>query len=262
MFFFKKFITPLFYPFSIIILLLLTGMAMLWFTRKQKAGKIIVTSAACLLVILGYDYVPDLLLAPLENRYPPFSLEKNHNPIPPVKWIVVLGGGYVNDRAIPVTDQVSSSTLKRIAEGIRIHKSMPGSRIVLSGGPVYYSEPEANIMFKVTTIMGIDEKNIIMESLSKDTAEQALNIKRLLGRDRFVLVTSAYHMPRSIRTFNSYDLSPIAAPIDRFVKKNDGDFMPRRLYPSLNGLNKTAIAIHEYLGLAWLWLKMQIMSTN
>ncbi len=261
MFFFKKFITPLFYPFSVIILLLLTSMALLWFTRKQKAGKIIITSAACLLVILSYDYVPDLLLAPLENRYPTFSTGKTANPIPPVKWIVVLGGGYTNDPVRPPTDQLFSASLKRIAEGIRIHNSMPGSRLVLSGGPVYYSEPEAKIMLKVTKILGIDEKNIILETLSRDTEEQALNIKKLVGKDRFILVTSAYHMPRSIRTFNSYDLSPIAAPIDRLVKKNDGDFTPHDFYPSSQGINKASIAIHEYLGLAWLWLKTNIIST-
>jgi uncharacterized SAM-binding protein YcdF (DUF218 family) len=262
MFFLKKAITPLFYPFPIITLLLLTGLAMLWFTGKQKAGKIIATLAICLLLILSYDYVPDLLLAPLENRYPPFSLEKTANPIPPVKWIVVLGGGYTPDPSIPLTDQVSSPTLKRIVEGIRIHKSMPGSRLVLSGGPVFYSEPEAKVMMKMAKLLGIDEKNIVLETLSRDTEEQALYIKQITGKDRFILVTSAYHMPRSMRAFKGYGSTPIAAPVEKLVRKNKGDFNPQIIYPSLGGLNKTAVAIHEYLGLAWFRLKMALMSAT
>lgn len=260
MFLLKKIITPLFYPCSVIMLLLLTGLALLWFTRRQKAGKIVLTAGAGLFLILSYDYVPDLLLAGLENRYPPLSFEKPAHPIPPVKWIVVLGGGYAGDHSIPVTDQVSSPTLKRVAEGIRIHKGMPDSSLVLSGGPVFSSEPEARIMMKVAMLFGINEKNIVLETLSRDTEEQALYIKQLAGRDRFILVTSAHHMPRSMMAFKLHGLAPIAAPADRLTKRGDLQIMPRSFFPSASGLYKASAAVHEYLGLGWLWMKIQIMS--
>jgi uncharacterized SAM-binding protein YcdF (DUF218 family) len=98
---------------------------------------------------------------------------------------------------------------------------------------------------------------VILESLSKDTKDEARLIKNIVGNDRFVLVTSASHMPRSMALFKKLGMQPIPAPTDYWVKERQG-ISPAMFFPSSNGLRKAERAFYEYLGLAWANLRGQI----
>jgi len=91
---------------------------------------------------------------------------------------------------------------------------------------------------------------LILEEISKDTEEEAGLIQRIVGRERFILITSASHILRSMALFERLDLNPIPAPTDHLVKEYQeiasGDF-----FPSAGGLRKAERAFDEYLGLAW-----------
>ncbi len=127
----KKIAAHLLSPLSLCIELLLLGLFLLWFTRKQRAGKIIVSLGVILLCLFSYCAVSDIFLRPLEHKYPPLiNLADVHG----VKWIVVLGGGHIYDPAIPATSQLSDASMVRLVEGIRLYKMLPGSKLVLSGG--------------------------------------------------------------------------------------------------------------------------------
>ena len=131
MFLLKKIITPLVYPLSLSLEILLFGLFLLWFTRKQKTGKIVVSIGVLLLMIFSFGIISNTLLRPLEYKYAPrLSLEDMHH----VKWVVVLGGGHTSDPQIPVTSQLSDASTARLIEGIRLHNMLPQSKIILSGG--------------------------------------------------------------------------------------------------------------------------------
>jgi len=71
LFLFKKIIGPLFLPVPICVEILLLGLFLLWFTRRQKAGKIVVSIGVVLLAALSYGVISDILIRPLEYKYPP-----------------------------------------------------------------------------------------------------------------------------------------------------------------------------------------------
>ena len=82
MFLFKKIVAPLFAPLTLIIELLLIGLILLLFTKRQKTGKAIITFGVIMLATLGYGYFSDFLLAPLERQYPPLMIESTDGKLP------------------------------------------------------------------------------------------------------------------------------------------------------------------------------------
>jgi uncharacterized SAM-binding protein YcdF (DUF218 family) len=98
MFLLKKIISSFFMPVPAVLLSALLGLFFLWFTRRQKTGKVFVTTSIFFLGFFSYGVVSDMLAKPLERKYPPiegFQLLKD------VKWIVVLGGGSTVDPKLP-----------------------------------------------------------------------------------------------------------------------------------------------------------------
>ena len=254
MFLLKKMIAPLFFPLSLCLEFLFVGMLLLWFTRKQKAGKIMVCLGFILLALFSYTPFPDISLKSLEYRYAPLIDVSQFSDI---KWVVVLGGGHNSDPELPVTSQLSKSSLSRLVEGIRIHRVLPKSKLVLSGGGVFDPVPESKVMAGVAEVMGIGENRLVLEELSKDTKDQARLIYKIVGKERFILVTSASHMPRSMALFQKSGMKPIPAPTDYWVKKRQR-IGPSVFFPSANSLRKMERVFYEYLGLGWARLSGQI----
>jgi uncharacterized SAM-binding protein YcdF (DUF218 family) len=260
MFLFKKIVAPLFSPVTLILVLFLIGLVLLWFTRRQKTGKAVTTSGVIMFALLGYGSFSNLLLAPLERQYPPLMVESapgslsSSDSVYSVKWIVLLGGGHRADPRIPVTSQISHESLTRLVECVRIHRLIAGSKIILSGGAIYDSSPEAGTFAKVASILNVNARDIVLDDVSRDTEEQAENIRPIVGQDRFILVTSAYHMPRSMAIFNKAGLKPIPAPTNHLVKERHMK-APEDFYPSSMGFLEAERAVHEYLGLLWLRMR-------
>jgi uncharacterized SAM-binding protein YcdF (DUF218 family) len=259
MFLLKKFISPLLLPVPFCSMLLIFGLITLWFTRRQKAGKLLVSTGALLLILLGYGVSTRWLLMPLERQYSPILAANSvtSQDAQPVKWIVVLGGGGVYSSQLPSPSQLSSASLTRLIEGIRLHRQIPGSKLILSEGNIFDSGPVAEIMGTVAQDLGVGKDDLVLETQSQDTEAQAVLISPLVGTDRFFLVTSASHMPRSMGLFRKQGMNPIAAPTD-FESLSSESWVPSTLYPSAGGLRKAELAVHEYLGLAWAKLRGKI----
>jgi uncharacterized SAM-binding protein YcdF (DUF218 family) len=100
----------------------------------------------------------------------------------------------------------------------------------------------------------VNARDLGLDDASRDTEEQAQNIRPIVGHDRFILVTSAYHMPRSMAAFKKVGLKPIPAPTYHLVKEKQMKD-PKDFYPSYMGIYKAEKAMHEYLGLLWLKMK-------
>jgi len=126
-----------------------------------------------------------------------------------VKWVVVLGGGQNNHPQLPVTNQISPESLVRLTEAVRIYRAIPGSKIILSGDAIFNRVTEAETLSKTAVIMNINPRDLVLEDKSTDTEEEARYIQKIIGKDPFILVTSAFHMPRSMALFQKQGLSPI-----------------------------------------------------
>lgn len=256
MFLFKKVTAALLAPLPLCLIAIFIGLLLLWFTQKKRTGNALILIGITLLTLLSLPPVSNSLLASLENRYQGHiqqpGLNNSH-----VKFIVVLGGGHVTDPAISITSQANTSTLTRVTEGVRLLKIYPDSKLVLSGGRVFSSTPEAETMHALANIMGITENRLILERLSKDTKDQAVNIQAIVKDNRFILVTSASHMPRAMALFEHQGLSPIPAPTNHNARKITTP-SPGYYFPNASALRHSEIFIHEHLGMLWARLRGQI----
>ena len=254
MFLFKKIVAPFFFPLSICLEILFLGLFFLWFTRRQKAGKIIVSSGILILTVISYNAFSNMLLRPLESKYPPVI---DVSGLTSIKWIVVLGGGTSSDPKLPVTDHLSSASLVRLVEGIRIHKKLSKSKLVLSGGGAFNSVPEGKVMAEVAMELGLDDKELVLELKSNDSKDQAKFIYNIVGKDKFILVTTASHMPRSVALFKTNGMRPIPSPIGHRVKEIQR-LSPAIFFPRAEGIDKMEQVFYEYLGITWAGLRDQI----
>ena len=262
MFVLKKIIAQLFFPGPFCLEILIAGLLLLLFTRKQKAGKIILSVGVILFTHLSYPALSNTFLRRLEYQYPPLISTATsdfvpHQAQPQVRWIVVLGGGHISDPKIPITSQLSGASLVRLIEAIRLHNQIPGSKLILSEGKVFDSVPGAETMAEVAKAVGVKQEDLILESESRDTIDEARIIKSIVGNDKFILVTSASHMPRSMGMFKKLGMQPIPAPTGYIIKEKQG-ISPGDFFPSSGGLRRAKGVIYEYLGIFWAKLRGQI----
>ena len=98
---------------------------------------------------------------------------------------------------------------------------------------------------------GQGPEDIVLETKAADTKDHAIYVKEIVGKDRFILVTSASHMPRAMALFRKHGMEPVPAPTDYMVKVRGWGLRPMMFFPSAGSLEKAGRAIHEYLGIIW-----------
>jgi uncharacterized SAM-binding protein YcdF (DUF218 family) len=253
MFFISKLVTSAFLPPGIFILAFAVA-GLLALLGKRRASAILAICGTVLLLAFSLTPVADALILPLENRYAPLSLgEGGAIAIPQgLKGlpVVVLGGGEVDSSPEEGGHaSLRAEPMKRLAYGIRVAQGC-GGKIVFSGGLVFgpagaESEADAARRFIEGGGYGVQA---VYEGGSRTTAENALNVASLVGARRVVLVTSAYHMPRAVASFERRGMQVVPAPTDYQADRTAyglSDFLP-----SIEALGRSWKALHEYAGLA------------
>ncbi len=253
MFYFKKILSAFLLPLPLISGFLVVGLVFLWFTRKKTTGRWLVTLGAFFLFIFGNDGVSKQLLYPLEHRFPSrvdVALSRGNSP----KWIVVLSGGHLPRKKLPLSSRPGESTLVRTLEGILLHRRHPGTRLFFSGGRSGSGPSAAETMADLALALGVLPKHIRIDPVSKDTKDQAKHLSAVLGKAPFFLVTSAAHMPRAVALFQKQGTRPLPAPTGFMSTARRF----RLTLPDAKALRRTEFAFHEYLGLLWARFRGQI----
>lgn len=248
MFLLKKFAGALLSPLSLIFLVLGAALVLLWLTPRQRLGKLLATAGCLLLVVVAYGWLGGPAVQALERDYPPMASPPAH-----IKWIVVLGGGAWSDPGLPPPLRATEPTLARTVEGVRLHRKLPGAKLVVSGGPAYGSGGEAETMAALAAELGVPRESIVADGLSPDTESQARMVRELLKGEPCILVTSAVHMRRSLALFRKAGVVALPAPAEYLSHPNAG-LSPGDFFPAPRHLGAADAAVHEYLGLAWGWL--------
>ncbi|GJL66708.1 MAG: membrane protein [Nitrospirales bacterium] len=214
-----------------------------------------------LLTALGTEAVSGRIIQTLESQYLPltslqiqtlpFSSKSSKAP-----QIVVLAGGLTGDPTLPLHLQISHASRERLLEGIRLYRLVPGSQLILTGGVGFQPVPEATVLSRVAQTYGVKQSDIVLEVQSRDTKDHPRFVSALVKDDPFILVTSAYHMPRAMKLFAKYNLNPFPSPIGHW--KPERTFSIWSWIPGSSGLRLADRAMHEYLGITWAWLQGQI----
>lgn len=263
MFSLKKFLAPLLSPLSICFELIVFGLLLLLFSRRQKTGKILVALGTTILLVCSYEGISGRILHTLESAYPPLNLaevqskEEGGMRTDAVKWIVVLAGGVSGNQSLPIQLQISHHSRVRLMEGIRLHRLLPGTKLILTGGIGFGGPAEATTLSRVAEELGVAKSNMVLEVEARDTKDHPLYVRHLVKEEPFILVTSAFHMPRSMKLFLKQGLKPIPAPAGPWQPSKEF-WSPRNLFPSASGLRLAELAYHEYMGITWAWIRGQI----
>jgi uncharacterized SAM-binding protein YcdF (DUF218 family) len=232
----SSFISPLFY-FWIFLLC-----ALLFYKLKRiKACKVFVFIAVFQLFVLTVTPLPVAMVRGLEQKYDVYTPRQADTKLP----VLVLGAGHVNDPDLPALQRLSIPVLDRVAEGIRIQNINKG-KIVFSGFSRKNKSPHAIAMAEAAVSMGVNPADTVMLVRPSNTWEEAAAYKKRFGSEkRFVLVTSAVHMPRAVAIFKSIGMEPIAAPAN-FLNRNEPEANAYNWWPSSMKSMYTEIAIYEY----------------
>jgi uncharacterized SAM-binding protein YcdF (DUF218 family) len=233
-------------PPTVILLLLLAGF-LLGRGSRRRVGMAVLALGIVLYTGLSLRPTAHLLLAPLEAPYPPLAPDK----VPHQGTIVVLGGGIWSRTDLPAASQLSRTSVRRLAEAVRIYHLMGEAEIVVSGGKgnPFLPLAEAPVMRDFLVSLGIAEGKIIVEADSRTTFENVERLRNLPLRRPLILVTSASHMLRALGVFNALGEEPLPAPCDRRGLWEAHD--PSSYLPSAEALGASTSAVYEYLGLAW-----------
>jgi uncharacterized SAM-binding protein YcdF (DUF218 family) len=222
-------------------------------TRFGRAGRRLAFGSLIVLAILGHSPVGNALIVPLEDRFPPWD-GGSGTPT----GIIVLGGA-VSPQVSAARSQVAlNEAAERLTEVAALARQFPESRIVYSGGSaslLYDDGVEAEFAARVLERLGIARGRVMLEARSRNTVENAvfsMAIARPKVGERWLLVTSAYHMPRAIGVFRKAGFAVEAFPVD-WRTAGSGDSL--RPFPTVaDGLRRTDTAAREWIGLATYWL--------
>ena len=256
-FYLAKVLWFLLQPSTLIALLIAYGSILIW-TGWARWGRRFVSAGAILLLIVGLSPLGNALILPLEDRFPRTNLDQ---PPPPVGFIV-LGGA--EDRLVgrarnaPTLNEAG----ERIVETAILARKFLEAKIAFSGGDagiLYSSDSEAAGAERLLTQMGVTPDRLILEAGARDTYENAVYLKAeldklgLLGPDaRWVLITSAYHMPRAMASFRQAGFDVEAWPVD-YRTRGRAD-LTRPFDKVSEGLRRVDVATREWAGLLAYWL--------
>lgn len=198
-------------------------------------------------VILSTSFLPNWMSSKLENQYMRVTQID-----PNIHWVVVLGGGVSGIKAMPASDALSSASLRRFLEGLRVYRQLPEAKLILSGGSRKGRQYADSVRFdELADMFDVPVADRVLEGDSINTADEARLMKPWLKDEPFYLVTSATHMPRSMALFEHQGLHPIAAPCDYTPFLYEKKRSLTRLLPRLSNIEHFNVAWHEYLGLLW-----------
>ncbi len=257
MFLISKILTAMILPPGCIIVVLFLFL-ILGHTRKQKQRDIFFYSS-CLMLVLFYLLsirpVSDILLSPLEKYATDFAIETSrHNTEQEAELIVILGGGSIltTDREGKLISRLSPIGTARLLEGILLSDEL-GIPLLFSGGNVLKGEgaaTEADAAESILMRSRLSTNQYQLEDKSRNTYENALfTAEETKARD-IILITSAFHMKRSISCFHKAGFRIIGIrPVDTRLDRKAWNLID--FFPGIESMQSSITALHEYGGLLY-----------
>ena len=245
-FYISKIIWLLVSPDSLLLILIIFSLILLYFGKVTLAKNILATSTFLLLIVALFP-IGEWLLYPLESRF-------QTNPDLPYKidGIVVLSGSE-NSELSNVWNQVEvGSATERDLAFLHLARQYPKAKLVFTGGTGSLTKQQykgADVAKKLFEQQNFDIKRIIFERKSRNTYENAIYSKKLvkpLTNENWILITTGWHLPRSIGIFCKAEWPVIPYPVDHQTNKNN---LFRVDYNLSSNLDLLKTGIKEWLGL-------------
>ena len=233
-------------PLNLALILLILGALLLW-SRWRRLGIWLVSALAVSLLAIAVLPIGAWVLAPLQRQFPVFEDAAKA----PVRGIILLSGAAVD---LKVSRQmghaVPGHAAERLVEFIRLARAYPEARLLICGGNAGWGgNREGPLIAEYLVSRGFHRSRFMVENASLDTYENAVLGKKLAqprAEEKWLLVTSAWHMPRAVAAFRGQNWPVVAAPPMRATGGSSKFALRFRLS---DGLRQLRTALHEYLGL-------------
>jgi len=236
-----------FAPINFLVLLSCLGVC-LWRFGFIRLGRWCAGIGLTLLFAICFLPVGQAIMQPLENRFPPPA-----DSMPPPDGIIVLGGALDQAKSLARHQPILIQGAARLTAGIELARRYPEAKLIFTGGAASLTDltySEANGVETFWRSLGVPEARMTFERRSRNTWENATFTRDLVKpkpSEHWLLVTSAWHMPRSMGIFRQVGFDVKAYPVDYMTVGDDRDW--RISTNALDQLTVTSFAIHEWIGL-------------
>ncbi len=256
-FYLSKYVWTVLSPDSLFIIFLTLSLILLIF-RQIKKATLLLSLLTISSLFLSFFAVGDWMLHPLESRF-------QHNPELPEKvdGIIVLGGSVIAELSSEWQQLETNQYHERLSSFIHLAGLYPDAKLVFSGGNSNTDRDkptEAQIAETYFLQSGLSAERLLMENEARNTAENVSYSKQLVNpqpNETWIMITTAYHMPRAMGIFCKQNWKVIPYPVDHQT-------LPSKLYIPSFGLighaNQLVLASHEWLGLIAYYLAGKIDS--
>jgi uncharacterized SAM-binding protein YcdF (DUF218 family) len=222
-------------------------------TRLARVGRFLTVASLIALAVIGLSPLGNVLIIPLEDRFPPWDDTRGAP-----DGIVVLGGAITPDVSAARGEVALNEAAERVTAAVALARRYPAARIIYSGGTaalIFPEGSEAASAVRLFESLGIPQARIIAEEQSRNTVENAV-FSLLLAMpqpgERWLLVTSGYHMPRAMGVFRRAGFPVEAYPVDWRTRGPQDALRPFSTLGS--GLERADTAAREWVGLLIYWL--------
>ncbi len=225
--------------------------ALLLLTRRARLGRRLMVASVVLFGVAGLSPLGNLLMLPLEQRFPPWE-QRGGAP----DGIIVLGGTINPEVSAARSTAALNEASERLVAAAQLARQFPDARLIFSGGNGNLLLREgADFALGVLESLGLPRARLTLEDRSRNTIENAAFTKQIAAPkpgERWLLVTSAYHMPRAIGVFRQVGFFVEAYPVD-FRTRGAIDWVPPFARAG-EGLVRTDTAAREWIGLLAHWV--------
>jgi uncharacterized SAM-binding protein YcdF (DUF218 family) len=234
-------------PSSLMLGAVIAGVVLLR-TRWVRLARTLMWGGLAAVLIGGLSPLSDLLIRPLEGRFQPAEIDGAA-----IAGIIVLGGAEDSRTAdIPQLAPLNEAG-ERYTEAVALARRLPQARVVFTGGSgmlIATGPQEAEVAGRLLLALGVAKERLTLESKSRDTYENALFTARLVNPkpgERWLLVTSAWHMPRAIACFRQAGFKVEPWPVDYRAARGTAALRLQSSIPE--GLRRLDFIVREYVGL-------------
>jgi uncharacterized SAM-binding protein YcdF (DUF218 family) len=255
----KRSIEIILSPLGIMTILTVLGIALGFIKTYSRAGRRFLICGGLLFLIFLFSPLSQYLIWNLERQFPPMIKPPES---PKIDRIVVLAGYAEENLQLPITSNVTETTIGSMTEGLRLYRLLPGAKLVMSGGILRAGDrPVGALMADFIRQMGVPASDILVEGNSLNTYENLFEVRKLVQSKPFILVAAACDSRRAAAVAKKLRMNPFPAPSCIWtLRKGPGegnteeefnDFFGSIRNPSFETLSRLQWACHEYLGYIW-----------
>ncbi len=236
-------------PSNLLIGLGLVG-AILLGSQLRRVGRLFVFMSLFGMLACGLTPLPNVLMVMLEERFPAPELAD----VGSIDGIIVLGGATSNTVATARDTLALNEAAERLVIMPDLARRFPDASVILTGGAAAFvgeSDAEADLMMTALVSIGVEQGRIVRESKARNTAENATETFVLVqpkSSQRFLLVTSAFHVPRAVGAFRKAGWAGVVPfPVDYRTRGASDGLKP--FAAASDGLKRFDTATREIIGL-------------